>query len=120
MGIPDADWKNQNRRRFDWLALLVVGALVALYLYLAMALSDGSYVALALVLALWAGIYLTRYWQPVLYLLLAVVITGVTLAWLATATAHPPLERLAIGLNLAFLALSIYLFNDEETRSQLD
>ncbi|MDS0281261.1 hypothetical protein [Haloarcula onubensis] len=119
MGIPDADWKNQERHRFDWLTLLVVGSLVSLYLYLATVMNDGSYVALALVLALWAFIYLTRYWQPVLYLLMAVIIAGVTLAWLTMGNSHPPFERLAIALNVGFLALSIYLFDYEEVRSQL-
>lgn len=119
MGIPDADWKNQNRHRFDWLTLLVGGSLVVLYLYLGAVMGDGRFVALALVLALWAGIYLTRYWQPVLYLLMATLVAGVTLAWLLTVNTHLPLERVAIALNVAFLVLSLYLFTDEEVHSQL-
>ncbi len=119
MSIPDADWKNQDHHRFDWLTLLVGGALVVLYLYLAAVMRDGRFVALALVLALWAFIYLTRYWQPVLYLLMAALFAGVTLARLVTVNAPLPLERVAIALNVAFLVLGLYLFTDEEVHSRL-
>lgn len=120
MGIPDADWKNQDHNALDWLILLVVTSLFAVYLYQVWSTTQPRYGVLAVLLVVWTVLYVSSYWQPVGYLLTALVAGAIGVVWFGSARIQPPLELLTLALNLLFVLLSLLLFDAEEVRSQLD
>lgn len=110
----DVDWKNQSRQVLDWFFVAVGSVLLILYLFLWA--EDGSrlFIGLAFVFGLWLVIYFTTYWQPILYILMAIVISIVTGFWFWLGLWDQLVIQLGMMLNLVFFLLCVYLFLYEE------
>lgn len=111
---PDSDWKRQDGHVLDW--LVVAGALLLAAVDLYLWTVDGAvqYGVLAVVVLAWLGIYFTRFWQPILYLVMGIIVTVVVLFWLVAGIWERPIGQLAVLVKVAFLFLLGYLFYYEE------
>lgn len=114
MVLPDADWKNQPRHVFDWLTVVNAGFLVVIYVYQGWREGEALYIGLAAVLIAMGVVYFSAYWQPILYLLLAGAISIVTVVWLWEGVRGQTLVQAAIGFQVVFVVLNLYLFTSEE------
>lgn len=114
MGKPEADWKQQHRHVFDWLAVVV--AVLLVIVYLSVWLTDGQtqYFGITMVFVAWLVVFFTDYWQPILYLLMALVVTSLIVFWLLSGVWNQPITQAAILLKIVFLLLIVYLYTDEE------
>lgn len=110
----EADWKNQSRRILDWFYVFVASALLMLYLFLWAGEGSRVFIGLAFVFAIWLIIYFTAYWQPILYLIMAIVVLIVTGFWFWIGVWDQLWIQLGMLLNLAFFLLCVYLFLYEE------
>jgi len=119
MGIPAADWKNQEHRLADWLLLFLAGGITSLYLYQALLAEDLVYVSFVVLMAAWLAVYFSSYWQPVLYLVTAVIVGGTTLFWLFDGGVNRLLAQFTVVLHVLFVFVSGYLFYQEERRTNL-
>lgn len=110
----DVDWKNQSRQVLDWFFVAVGSVLLVLYLFLWA--EDGSrvFIGLTFVFVLWLGVYFTNYWQPILYIIMAILILIVTGFWIWLGLWNQLSIQLGILLNLVFFLLCVYLFLHEE------
>lgn len=115
----DADWKEQDRHALNWLTAIVVILLVAINLYQWWRGSDPNAV-LAAALGAWGILYFTGYWQPILYPIAAIVLSGGTFTRFWRGTWDEPINFLTIVLNVLFVSLSVYLFLTEESRAVHD
>lgn len=115
MGKAEADWKEQQQRRApDWLAAGVALLLVALYAYLWWLDGQPEYLAIAAVILAWVAVFFTRYWQPILYLFVAILVASLTVLWFVRGVWQRPVFMAAVVLDLVFLVLVVYLFATEE------
>lgn len=115
MGKAEADWKRQQEWHApDWITAAVALLLAALYAYLWWLDGQVEYLGIAAVFLGWLAVFFTRFWQPILYLFIAVVVTSITLLWLGRGVWERPVFQVAIALDVVFLLLVVYLFASEE------
>jgi len=93
---------------------LVVGALVGIYL-LQWWHGSTQHAVVALGLGLWTVVYFTSFRQPILYIIAAAILFGVTLLWFRDGTWQEQFNLVTVALDLLFVALAVYLFTTEET-----
>lgn len=115
----EADWKEQDSQIFNWIIALVVILLVVINLYQWWQ-GSGPNAALAVGLGAWGLLYFTGYWQPILYLVAAAVLSGATLTWFWRGTWDEAINLLTIIFSVLFISLSVYLFLAEELWSERD
>lgn len=111
---PGVDWKNEPRHIWDWFLVVVAVVLLSLYLYLWWTDGAPHYLAIGLVFVVWLGVYFTEYWQPILYLVVALAVALITGVVVVDGLWDQPLGQLAILLNIVVLLTSGYLFVYEE------
>lgn len=115
MGRPAADWKHQRRHALDWLSIALALSIVGVYLYLWSTDGRSPFGGVALAFVLWLALYVTPYWQPVLYLVAALLLAAVTLGMVYYGVRTETVPLVAIGLNVVFAGLATYLFTTEES-----
>jgi hypothetical protein len=115
MGKAEADWKEQRQQHApDWLTAGVALLLAALYAYLWLLDGQAEYLAITAVLLAWVGVFFTRYWQPILYLFVAIFVASLTVLWIVRGVWQRPVFLVAVVLDVVFLLLVVYLFATEE------
>jgi len=110
----EADWKEQP---WHWPDLLMIGLATALLLsFVGLWWFGGSTVSLgpAVVFAAWLGLFLSDYWQPVLYLLFGLVLIVGTVVLVYRGLLHQLPESAVVGGTVVFVGISFALFVFEE------
>ena len=115
MVLPGIDWKNQPRHILDWVTVAVALVLISIHLY--QAVIDGAvhHYGIWAFFAAWLVVYFTDYWQPILYLMMAVVVAVITVFLLLSGYWKQPIDLATILLTTVFLLLMVYLFFYEGT-----
>lgn len=114
MSRPEADWKRQQRRALDWLSAGLAGGLVVAFLALWSRTGGSSFAAIAALFAVWLAVYLSPVWQPVFYVLGAVLATVVVLGMAYFGHWDRLDEQVALALLALFVVAVTYLFVSEE------
>lgn len=98
----------------DWVTIVVALVLLSIHLY--QALIDGAvnHYGIWVVFAAWLVIFFTEYWQPILYLLMALIVATMTGFLLLSGYWEQPIDLATILLTSVFLLLMVYLFFHEE------
>lgn len=117
--------KNQPRHLLNWLLLVIAAGLLVLSLVQWWLVGGVAYIGLAAILALGEIVYFTDYWQPLLYLVVSVIISAISITWIVDGLWQQRVIQVALALNVTFVALSLYLFLAEEpplepSRSDVD
>ncbi|NHN42725.1 hypothetical protein G9C85_13950 [Halorubellus sp. JP-L1] len=107
-------WRNQRPKALNWVAAAFAGVLAVLHVGAWFRTMEGEPLVLAVFLVVWLGVYFTRYWQPVLYLLAAVVLGSSVAIDLLTTLPDEPFPSLVLGTTAAFVVSALYLFVSEE------
>jgi|GEM_PF-2599084 hypothetical protein len=111
----DADWKSERPNRLSWVTVALAVGLVALYVATWLRTDGQEPLVLAILLTAWVGVYFTRYWQPILYLVAVIVFGGIVAVDLLTGVSDVPFYWLVVATTAAFVATAIYLFVIEES-----
>lgn len=98
----------------NWATIGIAIGLITAYLSLWWMDGNPNYLQLGLVFLVWLGIYITGYWQPILYLIMASIIIMILVFWAFDGLWDRLLGQITIILNVAFLLLVVYLFYYEE------
>lgn len=114
MVLPELDWKNQPRHIVDWFIVVVALVLLPVYLYLWGANAGPQFFGIGLFFVAWLGVFFTDYWQPILYIVVAMAVAFITWALFRGGLWEQPIGQIAILLNGVFLLTSVYLFFYEE------
>lgn len=114
MVVPGVDWKNQPQTLVDWVTVAVAVVLISIYFYQGWTAGGVYRYGIWVLFTGWLVIYFTGYWQPILYLLMAFVVTAITVFLLLGGYWEQPLDQAAILLTVLFLLLMVYLFFHEE------
>lgn len=114
MGKSELDWKQQGRNVLDWLTIMFAVVLITVYLALWWLASHPNYFLIALIIFSWLIVYFTDFWQPILYLIMAIFIVILLILWVIDGLWDRPLAQAAIVLNVGFLLLVVYLYYYEE------
>lgn len=114
MSRSEVDWKRQQRHVLDWAMVALALALAASFLVLWRTDGRLPYAGPALLLLAWTGAYLSSLWQPIGYVLGAVVATGAVGMMVALGHHDHPVAWMALALGVLFSALSVYLFVHED------
>jgi predicted membrane protein len=72
----------------------------------------------ALGLGLWTVFYFTSFRQPILYIVAAAILFGVTILRFRDGTWQEPFNLMTVALDLLFVALAVYLFGCEEVHGE--
>jgi hypothetical protein len=111
----ELDWKSERAHPLNWVAIALAVVLVALYAATWLRTGEQEPLVFAVVLAGWIGVYFTRFWEPILYLVAAAVFGGSVVIDLLTGIPGVPFYWLMVATTVAFVALAVYLFATEET-----
>lgn len=116
MGIPEADWKNQPEKKRDMLFVAVSAVLLVASLVLWWTTSETSFLGITAVLVIVGALYFSAAWQPVLYIVMALLLTVVIVflfLFIEGAWQYPSMLFL-IGLTAIVIVFAIYLSYAEE------
>ena len=114
MVIPGADWKNQPRNILDWVTILVAVVLVLVHFYQGWLEGGAHNHGIWLVFIAWLVVYFTEFWQPILYLVMAVTTAIITVSLILGGYWDQPIDQVTIVLTTVFLLPMVYLFFHEE------
>lgn len=110
----DVDWKNQPRNPLDWFLIVLSVLLVVLYLGTWVRTGGRTSLVLGLFLGVWLGVYFSRFWQPILYLLVAVVLGAKVGVEIVSGIPDGPLNQFVLATTVVFLVVVVYLLANEE------
>jgi hypothetical protein len=99
-------------------------ALAAVHLYLGLTAGGVSpadaeaFTVVGVVFLLGTVLYLTRFWQPVLYLGAVLAVMWLAVVWALGGTRYREAALVTLALGAGFVAVSMYLFVREEQDGQ--
>lgn len=95
---------------FDWLAVLLGVVLAGIHLYLGVVENEPPFLVVAIGFLGGVFLFLTRYWQPILYLLAALFVLVLGTVWLLGGMEYRTLGLVTGAISTAFILVVAYLF----------
>lgn len=109
---PELNWKYQQRNVLNWVTIAL--ALIDVYVFLWFREGRPLHLVLAGIFLAWLGVYLTDYWQPILYLVVAMILLLTLIPWAVRGLWGGPLGVTASALNAVVFLVFLYLYYYEE------
>lgn len=110
----DSDWKNQQGQFLNGVLATLSLVLAGVLLYLWWTGPTVGYLVIAVVLGGGWLIYFRGSWQPILYLLMAIVLLGFSAYVVVYGDWREPVVLAMLVLNVAISGLAVYLAIAEE------
>lgn len=110
---PKKDWKNQGYDALNWLTIVFTITLFTIFLALWWTVRVPVYLFLAVVFIIWLDFFFSDYWQPILYLAMGAISSGILFFWAYTGLWSGLLGQTGIILNIFFLLLVLYRYYSE-------
>lgn len=114
MVLHRIDWKNQPRNILDWVTIVAAVVLVLVHFYQGWIEGGAHHHGIWLVFLIWLVVYFTEFWQPILYLVMAVTTAVITVFLILGGYWDQPVDQAMLLLTVVFLFLMVYLFFHEE------
>lgn len=114
MRIPEADWKNQPEKKRDMLFVAVSAVLLVASLVLWWTTAVTAFLGITAALVIGGALYFSAAWQPVLYIVMALLLAVVIMFLLIEGAWQHPSALFLIGLTVIVIVFAIYLSYVEE------
>lgn len=103
-------FRRRLESRLDWLAVVLGVFLAGIHVYLGLTQDETPFVVVGVGFLVGVVVFLTGYWQPVLYLLGAIYALTLGVIWVLDGTEYETIGIVTGTLSTIFLALAVYLF----------